>query len=139
MKWLTDITEFQIPAGKVYRSPVIDCFDGRAISRPIRTQPDTSLVNTILDAAIGTVVDGIKRLIIPSDHRARYRWPGWFNRFSNSQLVRSISRKGCSQDNAVCEGFFGRLKTELFYPHDRKAITIEQFVAEVDAYNPLVQ
>ena len=27
-KWLTDITEFQIPAGKVYLSPMIDCFDG---------------------------------------------------------------------------------------------------------------
>lgn len=27
-KWLTDITEFAIPAGKVYLSPVIDCFDG---------------------------------------------------------------------------------------------------------------
>ena len=25
---LTDITEFQIPAGKVYLSPIIDCFDG---------------------------------------------------------------------------------------------------------------
>lgn len=29
---------------------------------------------------------------------------------------------------------FGRLKTELFYPRDWKAITIEQFVEEVDAY-----
>ena len=45
-----------------------------------------------------------------------------------------MSRKGCSQDNAACEGFFGRLKTELFYPRDWKVITIEQFVAEVDAY-----
>jgi transposase InsO family protein len=45
-----------------------------------------------------------------------------------------MSRKDCSQDNASCEGFFGRLKTELFYPRDWKAITIEQFVAEVDAY-----
>ena len=27
-KWLTDITEFQIAAGKVYLSPMIDCFDG---------------------------------------------------------------------------------------------------------------
>jgi transposase InsO family protein len=27
-KWLTDITEFAIPAGKVYLSPMIDCFDG---------------------------------------------------------------------------------------------------------------
>lgn len=28
-KWLTDITEFQIPAGKVYLSPIIDCLGGR--------------------------------------------------------------------------------------------------------------
>lgn len=28
LKWLTDITEFAIPAGKVYLSPIVDCFDG---------------------------------------------------------------------------------------------------------------
>lgn len=27
-KCLTDITEFAISAGKVYLSPIIDCFDG---------------------------------------------------------------------------------------------------------------
>ena len=31
-KWLTDITEFSIPAGKVYLSPIIDCFDGLAVT-----------------------------------------------------------------------------------------------------------
>jgi len=31
-KWLTDITEFAIPAGKVYLSPMIDCFDGMPVS-----------------------------------------------------------------------------------------------------------
>lgn len=35
-KWLTDITEFQIPDGKVYLSPMIDCFDGM-VERAIRT------------------------------------------------------------------------------------------------------
>lgn len=45
-----------------------------------------------------------------------------------------MSRKGYSQDNAACEGFFRRLKTELFYPHDWKAITIDQFAREVNAY-----
>lgn len=57
-KWLTDITEFQIPAGKVYLSPIIDCFDGMVISWSIGTQPDAGLVNTMLDAAIETVTDG---------------------------------------------------------------------------------
>lgn len=31
-KWLKDITEFQIPAGKVYLSPIVDCFDGLVVS-----------------------------------------------------------------------------------------------------------
>ena len=26
--WLTDITEFGLPGGKVYPSPILDCFDG---------------------------------------------------------------------------------------------------------------
>jgi transposase InsO family protein len=45
-----------------------------------------------------------------------------------------MSRKGCSPDNAACEGFFGRLKTELFYPRDWKTTTIEQFIQIVDSY-----
>ena len=45
-----------------------------------------------------------------------------------------MSRKGCSPDNAACEGFFGRLKTELFYPRNWKDITIDQFIQIVDAY-----
>jgi transposase InsO family protein len=54
-KWLTDITEFQIPAGKVYVSPMIDCFDGMVVSWSIGTRPVAELVNTMLDAAIGKV------------------------------------------------------------------------------------
>ena len=37
-------------------------------------------------------------------------------------------------DNAACEGFFGRLKNELFYPRDWKSVTIEQFIGVVDDY-----
>lgn len=48
-KWLTDITEFAIPAGKVYLSPIVDCFDGLAVSWSIGTSPDAELVNSMLD------------------------------------------------------------------------------------------
>ncbi|TCQ02566.1 integrase-like protein [Rhizobium sp. PP-F2F-G36] len=77
VKWLTDITEFQIPAGKVYLSPIIDCFDGMVISWSIGTQPDAQLVNTMLDAAIVTVTEVEERPIVHSDRGAHYRWPGW--------------------------------------------------------------
>ena len=30
-------------------------------------------------------------------------------------IVRSMSKKGCSPDNAACEGFFGRMKNEMYY------------------------
>ena len=43
-KWLTDITEFAIPAGKVYLSPMIDCFDGMPVCWNISTTPDAALV-----------------------------------------------------------------------------------------------
>lgn len=52
----------------------------------------------------------------------------------DAKLIRSMSRNGCSPDNAACEGFFGRLKTELFYPRAWQATSIEQFIEAVDSY-----
>ena len=133
-KWLTDITEFQIPAGKVYLSPIIDCFDGMVVSWTIGTSPDAELVNTMLDAAIETVTETSDRPVVHSDRGGHYRWPGWLSRMSEAKLTRSMSRKACSPDNAACEGFFGRLKNELFYPRDWKSVTVEQFIEVLDDY-----
>ena len=133
-KWLTDITEFQIPAGKVYLSPMIDCFDGLVVSWTIGTRPDSELVNTMLDAAIEKVGGSANRPVVHSDRGGHYRWPGWLERIEKARLTRSMSRKACSPDNAACEGFFGRLKTELFYPRNWQDISIDQFIGAVDAY-----
>ena len=133
-KWLTDITEFHIPAGKVYLSPMIDCFDGLVVSWTIGTRPDAALVNTMLDTAIKTLTNSDDRPVVHSDRGAHYRWPGWLSRMGDAKLIRSMSRKGCSPDNSACEGFFGRLKTELFYPRNWQATTIEQFIEVVDSY-----
>lgn len=133
-KWLTDITEFQIPAGKVYLSPMIDCFDGMVVSWSIGTRPNAELVNTMLDAAIDKVAASGERPVVHSDRGGHYRWPGWLARIANAELVRSMSRKGCSPDNAACEGFFGRLKTEMFFARDWLSTSLEEFVAAVDAY-----
>ena len=133
-KWLTDITEFQIPAGKVYLSPMIDCFDGMVVSWSIGTRPNAELVNTMLDAAIDTVAISAERPVVHSDRGGHYRWPGWLSRIAGAKLIRSMSRKGCSPDNAACEGFFGRLKIEMFFERDWLFTTVEEFVAALDAY-----
>jgi transposase InsO family protein/transposase-like protein len=132
-KWLTDITEFSIPAGKVYLSPVVDCFDGMVTSWTIGTNPDADLVNTMLDQAILTLKDG-EHPLIHSDQGGHYRWPGWVERMKERNLDRSMSRKGYAPDNAACEGFFGRLKNEMFYFRSWIGVGIEEFINILHEY-----
>ncbi len=132
-KWLTDITEFHIPAGKVYLSPIIDCFDGLPVAWTIGTSPSAELVNTMLDIAIENLPEGAHP-IIHSDRGAHYRWPGWIKRMDDAGLIRSMSKKGCSPDNAACEGFFGRLKNEMFYNHSWLHVSIKEFIDILDTY-----
>lgn len=72
-KWLTDITEFQLPSGKVWLSPVIDCFDGKVVSWSLGTRPDAELANTMLEGAISTLTAG-ERPIIHSDRALPLAW-----------------------------------------------------------------
>lgn len=64
--WVTDLTEFRIPAGKVYLSPVIDCYDGMPVSWTIGTSPNAELANWMLRDACSTLGDG-EHPIIHSD------------------------------------------------------------------------
>ena len=75
-KWLTDIMEFELPAGKVWLSPMVDCFDGKVVSGSLSTRSDAELANTMLESAIGTLNAG-DRPVIRSDRGGHYHWPGW--------------------------------------------------------------
>ena len=63
MLWVTDLTEFSIPAGKAYLSPVIDCHDGMPVAWTIGTSPDSALANGMLADACSTLKDGEKPII----------------------------------------------------------------------------
>ncbi|MCI1750791.1 MAG: IS3 family transposase [Megasphaera cerevisiae] len=132
-KWLTDITEFAIPAGKVYLSPIVDCFDGMLPTWKISTVPDANLVNSMLDDAISTLKEKEKPFV-HTDRGCHYRLPGWLSRMENASLQRSMSKKGCSPDNSACEGLFGRLKNEMFYTRDWSGISIHQFIKSLNTY-----
>ena len=49
-------------------------------------------------------------------------------------LTRSMSKKGCSPDNAACEGLFGRIKNEMFYNRSWAGVSIEEFIDILDGY-----
>ena len=130
---LSDISEFAIPTGKVYLSPTVDCFDGMLVTWRISEHPNADLVNGMLDDVIANMGANSKP-IIHTDRGCHYRWPGWIERMEINGYARSMSQKGCSPDNAACEGLFGRIKNEFFYNQDWKNVTIEEFSRELDKY-----
>lgn len=131
--WVTDVTEFRIPAGKAYLSAVVDCFDGRPAGWRIGAHPDKALANGSLLDAIAGMREGAAPLV-HSDRGGHYRWPEWIAICERAGLTRSMSAKGCSPDNAACEGFFGRLKNEFFHYRDWAGVSLAEFAERLEAY-----
>ena len=72
--------------------------------------------------------------IVHSDRGCHYRWSGWIQRMDEAGLTRSMSKKGCSPDNSACEGFFGRMKNEMFYGEKWDKISVEEFISIINQY-----
>ena len=131
--WITDVTEFRIPAGKACPSPIADCLDGMPPSWSISTSPDAEMANSSLLGACRWLNEG-DHPKIHSDRGRHYRRPGWIGICDENGLVRSMPGKGRSPDDARCEGFFGRLKIELLHGCDWTGVTIEEFMGMLDAH-----
>ena len=132
-KWLTDISEIKARDGKVYLSPMIDCFDGKIVAYTAGFSPNAELANRMLEKAASTL-PGNARPLVHSDRGCHCRWPGWLGLMERFGLTRSMSAKGCSPDNAAAEGFFGRMKTEAVYPEKWEEHTRNEVLALVDEY-----
>jgi putative transposase len=51
---------------------------------------------------------------------------------TKADLQQSMSRKGCPPDNAACEGFFGRVKNEMFHNRSWSQVSIKEFIDILD-------
>ena len=130
---VTDITEMRLPDDrrKVYVSPLVDLYDGRVVALSVGPSPGKALVREMLEAARGSIGRGA---VIHSDRGWHYRTPEWAALCEGLGVARSLSRKGHSPDNAAAEGFFGRMKVEMFRDRDWSGATHEDLVAEVLSY-----
>lgn len=97
-------------------SPVIDCCDAQVVAWDVSTNPDNRLVESMIDQAIATLdLSSSQRPIVHTDRGGHYRGGMWIEKLESHHITRSMSRKANSGDNAACEGFFGRMKTEMYY------------------------
>lgn len=69
-KWLTDISEIKARDGKVYLSPMIDCFDGKIVAYTAGFSPNAELANRMPEKAASTL-PGNARPLVHSDRG----WP----------------------------------------------------------------
>lgn len=78
---LTDITDFSLGDGKVYLSPMIDCFTGCPINWTIGKSPNSLLTTDMLDKTYELAGDS--GMVVHSDRGFHYRYrpgrTGWRN------------------------------------------------------------
>ena len=53
---------------------------------------------------------------------------------STGKRRRSRPGRSCSPEKSACEGFFGRLKNEMFYNKKWANITVDRFMEIIDNY-----
>lgn len=131
LKWVTDVTEFNLFGQKLYLSPILDLCSSNIVSYTISDRPVLSMVTSMLDKAFATIPDDTG-LILHSDQGWQYQHKQYQQMLKKKCIRQSMSRKGNCLDNAVMENFFGLLKSELLYLQD--FTSIEHFVAELSEY-----
>lgn len=114
-KWLTDVTEFSIPGDsrKLYLSPIMDLYDNSIIEYKLSFSNNNHLVFTMFDKAIQKYPDA--KPIFHSDRGFQYTGNIFKSKIDEARMAQSMSRVGKCIDNGPMEGFFGTLKSEMFY------------------------
>lgn len=112
-KLLTDISQIPCADGKLYISPIMDCFNGEIIALQMRDNMRKELCLDTLKAACDRFP--VKGAIIHSDRGSQYTSEAFRNAVKESGLIQSLSSVDCCYDNARMESFFATLKKELLY------------------------
>lgn len=130
----TDVTQFQISEGKLYLSPIIDFFTREVLAYDISTSPNYAQVRRMLERLEKNHKQSLKGAIIHSDQGYQYQMKAYQERVKSLGMVQSMSRKGNSLDNSPTENFFGRLKTEMFYPKEYNFKSLKELKETIEEY-----
>lgn len=132
-KWTTDVSEFKTDEGKIYLSPILDMYDSSIISYDLSDRPDLNQVNRMLDEAFSKN-SNFEGLIFHSDQGWQYQHKSYIDKLKAKGIKQSFSRKGNCMDNSLMENFFGILKNEMYYGHEKEFKTKEQLVTAIEEY-----
>lgn len=112
-KLLTDITQVQCEDGKLFISPILDCYNGEILALEMRDNMKKELcIDTVRKAVRNSVLRGA---ILHSDRGSQYTSEEFRKVLLNYGIKQSLSGVDHCYDNARMESFFATLKKELIY------------------------
>lgn len=131
-KWLTDVTEFKIPGKtkKLFLSPILDLYDKSIITYNLSFTNNNTLVFKMFNEAIKMYPDA--KPIFHSDRGYQYTSKEFKRKLDEANMTQSMSRVGKCIDNGPMEGFFGIIKSEMFYL--KKFKTFEELKEAIKKY-----
>ena len=132
-KWSTDVSQFTFSWGKCYLSPILDMATNEIISYDLSLNPSFQQVVNMLNKAFEKFPK-TEGLILHSDMGWQYQHPTYVKMLKDRGIVQSMSRKGNCYDNCIIETFFGRMKNEMFYGHEKDYPSFEAFSKAVQEY-----
>ena len=132
-KWTTDVSQFSLPWGKCYLSPILDMNTNEIVAYDLSQSPNLEQVSRMLHSAFERFphLDG---LVMHSDQGWQYQHPMYREELKKHGVIQSMSRKGNCYDNCIMETFFGRLKNEMFYGCEKQYESFSAFSAAIAEY-----
>lgn len=112
-KWLSDITEVPCADGKLYVSPVFDCFDGAIVGLCMDNNMRKELCVEAFEQACRR--QNAYGMIFHSDRGSQYTSNDFRASLAKYGAIQSMSGTGRCYDNARMESFFATLKKEKLY------------------------
>jgi putative transposase len=116
-KWVTDITYVATLEGWLYVAAIIDLFSRKVIGYAMADHLRTELVVDALRMALGRGRKIVGEILLHSDRGVQFSSEMFREVLKVTGIDQSMSRRGDCWDNAPCESWFGKLKTEWIYPH----------------------
>jgi transposase InsO family protein len=135
-KWLTDVTELKYgDGGKAYLSAILDLADRSVVAYAIGKSNNNALVFDTFDAAVAA--HPAAKPLFHSDRGYQYTSRGFKIKLDRAGMTQSMSRVSRCLDNGPMEGFWGILKSEMYYLHKFASFeALETAIREyIDYYN----
>ena len=130
----TDVTQFQIAAGKLYLSPVIDFHTREILGYDISEHPNYAQIRRMMKMVFNKHGESFDGAILHSDQGYQYQMKAYQKLLKDHGIIQSMSRKGNCLDNSPTENFFGRLKTEIFYDKEFEYESLHQLKEAIERY-----